>query len=395
MSLCLWYYSVLTCSSWQVVRAARSLVISALVAFAALQLVLPCAAASDSRLKEESVSRSVKTTYERFLPLAEAGDPSIQNFIGFMYFYGDGVELDYDKAHYWYHLAAEEGEVKAQRNLGVFHSGSLPRIPEKYYAPKEANLWFSLAAANSRDPEISKLASRSYGKFLATDIEKLLKDTEKRLFGETVFVTFCAGCHGFDGHAAYPGASSFALGQRLQQSNSVLVESILNGKGLMPAWGNLLSEELGFAAVAYLRRLDKGVAGEDQVAESLTPAQQHTGNKRSNLESGEQLYLQFCGGCHGFNGIAWYVNSPSFALRERLHKSNKDLANSIRYGIGVMPSWENMLHPTQIDALVKFIRTLSKTYESGIGTELNPTPELFFRFRPIGETGSEWIGANP
>jgi mono/diheme cytochrome c family protein len=61
--------------------------------------------------------------------------------------------------------------------------------------------------------------------------------------------------------------------------------------------------------------------------------------------SGEKIYLQFCGGCHGFNGIAWYVNSPSFALRERLEKSDVELTNSIKNGLGAMPAWEYMLGP--------------------------------------------------
>jgi mono/diheme cytochrome c family protein len=350
---------------------------------------------AESRSNGEIASNRPETTYERILPLAVAGDPDIQNFLGFMYFYGEGVELNYDDAHYWFHLAAEEGDFKAQRNLGIFHSRLLPRVPEKYFDSEEANLWFSLAAASSLDPGISTLVSRSYGKFLAADVENLLKETEKRHIGETIFVTLCAGCHGFDGRAPYTGAPSFALGQRLEQSNSALVGSILNGKGLMSAWGSTLSEELAQATVSYIRRLDNGAAVSAQVVGPTTPTQQLALDEGNEPESGEKIYLQFCGGCHGFNGIAWYVNSPSFALRERMHKSDAELANSISNGRGLMPSWENMLLPYQIDALVKFIRTLSETYDSGIGNELRPSPELFFRFRPRGETGQEWIDADP
>ena len=359
-----------------------------LVFVAALQMISVGAIAAESGSSGEIVSNRPKTTYERFLPLAVAGDPDIQHFLGFMYFYGEGVELNYDEAHDWFHQAAEEGNFKAQRNLGIFHSRLLPRIPEKYFDPEEANLWFSLAAASSRDPGISTLVSRSYSKFLTADAEKLLKETEKRDIGETIFVTLCAGCHGFDGHAPYSGAPSFALGQRLKQSNSVLVDSILNGKGLMSAWGSTLSKELALATVSYIRSLDNGAAGSAQVQQLVTDEGNEPG-------PAEKTYLQFCGGCHGFNGIAWYVNSPSFALRERMHKSDAELANSIRNGLGAMPSWENMLLPHQIDALVKFIRTLPETYERGIGNELRPSPDLFFRFRPIGETGPEWTDADP
>ena len=38
-----------------------------------------------------------------------------------------------------------------------------------------------------------------------------------------------------------------------------------------------------------------------------------------NSESlGESTYAMFCAGCHGLNGIAAYVGSPSFALAERV-----------------------------------------------------------------------------
>ena len=366
-----------------------------LVTFAVFQIISVEAPATESRSIGEIASNRPDTTYERFLPLAVAGDTDIQNFLGFMYFYGEGVELNYNDAHYWFHLAAEEGDFKAQRNLGIFHSRLLPRIPEKYFDAEEANLWFSLAAASSRDPGVSTLVSRSYDKFLTADARKLLQETEKRHIGETIFVTLCAGCHGFDGHAPYSGAPSFALSHRLEQSNSALVDSILNGNGQMPAWGSTLSEELALATVSYIRRLANGAAGSAQVVEPTTLSQQLVLDDEDKPESSEKIYLQFCGGCHGFNGIAWYVNSPSFALRERMHKSDADLAHSISNGRGAMPSWEHMLLPHQIDALVKFIRTLSESYERGIGNELRPSPELFFRFRPLGETGPEWIDADP
>ena len=51
--------------------------------------------------------------------------------------------------------------------------------------------------------------------------------------------------------------------------------------------------------------------------------------KRYLTQVGEKLYITFCAGCHGFNDIAYYVNSPSFALGERLQKSDHELQKSI------------------------------------------------------------------
>lgn len=326
------------------------------------------------------------TTYERFLPLAVAGDPTIQHFLGYMFFYGEGVELDYEAAHYWFHLAAEEGHVRAQRDLGIIHARAVTRIPEKFYDPVEANLWFSLAAANPENPLESPLARLSYEKFLAVGAGNVKLQRYREQSGEGLYLGACAGCHGFAGEAAYPEAPSFARGERLGLDDTTLARSITNGRGMMPAWGHSLSEQQVWELLAYIRR-------------EFTPqAASWTGRERpaavpvdDQLQLGERIYLAFCGGCHGFNGIAWYVNSPSFALRERLHKSDAELAHSIEKGRGAMPAWEHMLKPQQVNALLRFIRTLAPDYESGIISDLR-RPDEFLRFRPQGETGPNWSG---
>ena len=341
-------------------------------------------AASATEKTTQPASERPLTTYERFLPLAVAGDPAIQHFLGYMYFFGEGVELDYDEAHYWFHLAAEEDDLRAQQNLGVFHSRAIPRIPEKFYDARESNLWFSLAAANPENQVISLLASQSYDKFLAPNLNEAVRASSRADLGETVYHAACAGCHGFNGHAAYAIAPSFARGDRLDKSDADLVQGILHGQGNMPAWGKILSAEVAQKIVSYIRNeFGQGAAQE------IAPAQGVAESDTRELALGQETYLNFCGGCHGFNGIAWYVNSPSFALRERMNKSDAELANSIKNGLDAMPSWEYMLKPVQIDALVKFIRTLAPAYDSGIVGEMR-RPGEFLRFRPKGESGLNW-----
>jgi mono/diheme cytochrome c family protein len=349
-------------------------------------LTMAAVASTDSESGPQSASERPLTTYERFLPLAVAGDPMIQHFLGYMYFFGEGVELDYEAAHYWFHQAAEEGDSRAQRNLGILHSRAIERVPEKFYDASEANLWFSLAAANPQNPEVSLMAAQSYDKFLAANLEKLKPVKEGKRSGESIYLGFCAGCHGFDGYAAYPKAPSFARGDRLDKSDQVLLTSILQGKGKMPDWGKTLSTVAAGKALSYIRREFK-----QETRQPLTEFTRAEVPDDGRLALGEQIYLKFCGGCHGFNGIAWYVNSPSFALGERMDKTDVELKHSIKNGRGAMPSWEYMLQPEQIDGLVGFIRTLAQTYESGILGELR-RPEQFLRFRPKGETGSNWTG---
>ena len=345
---------------------------------------LEAAIANESNMRW--ASERPLTTYERFLPLAVAGDPAIQHLLGYMFFYGEGVALDYEEAHYWFHQAAEEGDLRSQHNLGFFHSGAIARIPEKFHDASEANLWFSLAAANPENPVVSPLASQSYDKFLIPHAEEVVPAPDDKSLGEVIYQGSCAGCHGFDGLAAYPDTPSFSRGDRLEQSDRILVASILQGKGKMPPWNNSLSTEVAYKVVSYIRKTF-GQGGGQQISNArpvAEPADDH-------VAPGEKIYLQFCGGCHGFNGIAWYVNSPSFVLRERLEKSDAELTNSIKNGLGAMPAWEHMLKPGQIEALVQFIRTLAQTYDEGISGELR-RPKLFLRFRPKGETGANWAG---
>jgi len=330
-------------------------------------------------------SMDPRSTLEKILPLAEAGDSDMQNVLGFMYFYAEGVGLDYDQAHQWFHLAAEQGNAMAQRNLGLFHSKSWPRIPARYFEPAEANFWFSLHAAGASGG--SRLAAGSYSSFLKSVVENG-EDIQPAYSGEDIYLTFCAGCHGFDNRAPFPRAPSLLMGDALEKSDSILLGSILDGLNTMPAWRTTFTEQQAMTVLTYARdRFDESSgsspAGNMGQTNTISLASE-------NEDMGEVVYTQFCGGCHGFNGISYYVNSPSFALRQRMEKSDAQLSHSIRKGRGVMPSWENMLNPQQIDSLVRFIRTLAPAYESGIDHDIRLAPDLYFLFPPIGEAEDNW-----
>ena len=331
------------------------------------------------------------TTYERLLPLAETGDPEAMHLLGYMYFYGEGVELDYNKAHEWFHLAAEEGEPKSMRNLGLYHAHAISRIPARFYDPREANLWFSLAATASTDKQVSSAAGASYERFLGTDRNGLLDSVPPDELGKTVYTAYCAGCHGFDGHSSFNHAPSFALGENLQKSDAQLLTSI--GRTLNP-WPHRLDgipRHARQAALAYIRGELAGKPTRVGLSASLLPTAPSTasrGQDRKQILLGAEIYPRFCGGCHGFNGISTYVNSPSFALGERLHKSDDELAASIRNGLGEMPSWEFMLQPAEIEALVSYVRSFEQILQQGIGNSLSPDPEKFFRFTPRSLLGT-------
>ena len=63
-----------------------------------------------------------QTAFKLWLPLAEQGDAKAQFNLGVMYGDGLGVKQDYFEEVNWYRKAAEQGHAKAQFNLGVMYA---------------------------------------------------------------------------------------------------------------------------------------------------------------------------------------------------------------------------------------------------------------------------------
>ena len=73
---------------------------------------------------------------------ADQGDARAQANLGIMYANGQGVPQDYVQAVKWYRLAADRGDAKAQFNLGGM-CASGHGVPQDY---AQAAKWFRLAA---------------------------------------------------------------------------------------------------------------------------------------------------------------------------------------------------------------------------------------------------------
>jgi len=192
------------------------------------------------------------STYDKYLPQAEAGDADFQNLIGFMLFFGEGLAMDRPQAHLWFHRAADQGYTLAQRNLAIMHrlgAGGPPDLDEAAFYARAAGLsdldrLIGTVRDGRREAGQDHLVTaRGTGHGMAR--------------GEASYVTFCAGCHGLNGIAAYIGSPSFALGERLQKPDSALLYSIHQGMGMMPSWGDKLPEGTLRDMLAFVRTLQK------------------------------------------------------------------------------------------------------------------------------------------
>jgi TPR repeat protein len=75
-------------------------------------------------------------------PLADQGDTKAQFNLGVMYANGLGVPQDYAEAVKWFRKAADQGDAKAQPNLGFMYDNGRG-VPQDY---TEAAKWWGLAA---------------------------------------------------------------------------------------------------------------------------------------------------------------------------------------------------------------------------------------------------------
>jgi mono/diheme cytochrome c family protein len=104
-------------------------------------------------------------------------------------------------------------------------------------------------------------------------------------------------------------------------------------------------------------------------------------------DEGKSVFDTFCAGCHGFNGISYFVSSPSFALGERMEKTDGELFRSISAGRGAMPGWGGKLADEQIRSVLAYVRGLQRRVEQGITVSLHSPPSMFFVFRPSQQIG--------
>lgn len=83
--------------------------------------------------------------------------------------------------------------------------------------------------------------------------------------GRAIFIQRCALCHGPEGRGDGPGSKGLKPAPRNyhdreymnSKTDDELLATIRNGKGAMPAWGKVMSEEQMRAALAYVRQLGK------------------------------------------------------------------------------------------------------------------------------------------
>ena len=105
--------------------------------------------------------------FRLFERAAKSGHASAQYHLGFMYHHGRGVQRSQTEALNWYRLAAEQGDVAAQYNLGKLYAHGLV-VPRDLVT---AHMWLELASRERTS--VRPLATRD-----RRDLEKQMSEAE-------------------------------------------------------------------------------------------------------------------------------------------------------------------------------------------------------------------------
>ncbi len=195
------------------------------LALGALPLILPAFAGMEEGLQAYQEG-DYQTAFHQLQPLAETGGPHLQDLLGVMHRFGLGTPEDVDAAHAMFDRAARQ-----------------PRVPQPAYQRRHgAGRFLDRGRGASHAPRAYQQPRRS----LAADAQRLEQ-------GRQVFLVYCAGCHGFNGFAAYPPAPSFSMQERMHKSDLTLLQTILKGRNAMPSWESKLPRDQLEAALGYIR----------------------------------------------------------------------------------------------------------------------------------------------
>ena len=71
--------------------------------------------------------------------------------------------------------------------------------------------------------------------------------------GQTIYATYCQGCHGSGGKGTLSGAPNFTRGLSLMKPDAQLFETVINGRNAMPGFQGVLKNEDIYDVISYIR----------------------------------------------------------------------------------------------------------------------------------------------
>ena len=73
-----------------------------------------------------------------------------------------------------------------------------------------------------------------------------------------------------------------------------------------------------------------------------------------------------------------------------MHKSDLELLRSVVEGRHAMPYWKYKLNEDMLLAAIGYMRVLEQRYRSGLPPRGDPLPDMYYKFKPLGEDEDYW-----
>lgn len=176
---------------------------------------------------------------------AEAGDVASMVIVGYLLATGQGAVPDLAAARTWFEQAARHGHPAARLNLAILNYLGEPGEPDVVAARRE----FRRGAPSLR------MLGLGHVRELEDLVAYACQPDSTPSRGRDVYETFCSGCHGVTGVAAYGLAPSFALGERTNKDVTDLLNTVVEGHAAMPRWDDKLPVTWLEEAVQHARTL--------------------------------------------------------------------------------------------------------------------------------------------
>lgn len=207
---------------------------------------------------------------------------------------------------------------------------------------------------------------------LAVSTHNALASPPAAYEGRRLYVSYCQLCHGPAGKGDGPLAKAMKINPAdltttVRSRSDTILTKIITGEGrqtitgrdrhnllneAMPEWKDVFNKSQIHSLIAYLRFL--GSAKYDLMGDP---------------ERGLELYQKYCHVCHGEEGDGDGIMTNLMGIMPMDHTNpnetnrldNAELVKSILDGKGrFMPAWRGILSQVEVEALVSYIRLLSR-----------------------------------
>lgn len=195
--------------------------------------------------------------------------------------------------------------------------------------------------------------------------------------GRTLYARDCASCHGTNGALELLGATNFTdLRQTSIRAPRDLYTILTQGRGSMPAYQSLLSQEDRWAILDYVRTFTYNPSleappstdsTEDTQADAATCSTDQLNpfawDDVDAIETGQTLYDANCRACHGVDGSGSLPNTPDFTstdVNSEMIGKPGDYYCALTEGEGSMPAYGETLSDDERWTLITYLASLGQ-----------------------------------